>query len=285
MSKAVQKELKFAENEIREIPLNQIEPDKNQIRKEFNQAELDSLIESIKNDGQIQPILVTKGSDGNYQIVDGERRWRALNNLVEQVKDDAGLIAKFSKIKAIYVEESNELRNILGNMLRNNYNPIETADAIASIKRILGDNAKDIDIAKRIGKSRTTVVGYNSLLNLPTKIQDRARLDSCVPLRKLITLAADKTKSAAEKIAQYDELHKKYVALRDTGKEKKVYSKSLQTMDTRKVAGFRKKLDDMKSDLGNLKFGGKLDTTEKSSFLKSLKEIIDTAQATLKRLT
>lgn len=273
-------------DKIHEIPLDQIERDDNQLRKEFREDELEALAETIKNDGQIQPILVTKGKDGKYKIVDGERRWRALDRLVEQAKADTDSQTKQpSTIKAIYIEEDNQLLGILGNIVRNSYNPMETADAIALIKRTLGKNATDDAVAKRIGKSRTIVVEYNSLLNLPKKIQKQAREDSCVPFRKLKVLAADKKNSDVEKIAEYETLHKKYTSERNNKNKNTVSSITRQKMDTRRVVAVRKKLEGMKTALDGVQFGANLDGNEKDVFLKSLQEIIDTANATLKRLS
>ena len=269
----------LSSDKIHEIPLDQIERDEGQLRKEFKPDELEALAESIKNEGQIQPILVTKGKDGKYKIVDGERRWRAFNRLVEQAQADT---EPLSTIKAIYVEEENQLVSIIGNIVRNNYNPMETADAIALIKKALGDDVKDIEIAKRIGKGRTTIVEYISLLKLPKEIQEKARKDSCVPHRRLVVLARDKKKSPQVKIAEYDKLHKKYEAERE--KEKKSNSKSLQNMETRSVVAVWKKLEDMKTLLEGVKFTDKVDKKEKDVFKKSLQEIIDTAQTTLNKL-
>lgn len=275
--------LEFPKNEIREIPLDHIEPDKGQLRKEFRDDELEALAETIKNDGQIQPILVTKGKDGKYKIVDGERRWKAFGILVKQAEAGAeSQVEPPSTIKAIYVEEDNQLLGILGNIIRNNYNPMETADAIALVKKTLG---KDADIAKRIGKSRSVVTEYQSLLKLPKKIQEQARKDSCVPFRRLKVLAADSKKGESEKIAEYEMLHKKYAAKREEDKQKAITSKPSQTMETRSVASVRKKLDGMKFILDGVNFGDKVDKTEKDTFLKSLQEIIATADATLKRLS
>ena len=192
--------------------------------------------------------------------------WRAFNGLVEQAKADPESQTKApSTIKAIYVEGENQLISIIGNIVRNSYNPA--------------------DIAKRIGKSRSIIVEYNSLLKLPKKIQEKARVDSCIPFRRLKILAADKKKSEPEKIAEYDKLHKKNTAKREQGKETKIKDKPSQTKETRSVAAVRKKLEGMKSALDSVQFGDKVDKDEKNNFMKSLQEIINTAQIALKRLS
>lgn len=220
MSKESQNGLVFSESEVREIPLDQIEPDKKQLRKEFKPDELEALAESIKENGLIQPILVTTGKDGKYQIVDGERRWKAHTMLAKQAAADSESPEEPIKtIRAIYVDGDSQLLGILGNIARNSYNAMETADALALVKRILGENATDGDVAKHIGRSRTIVVEYNSLTKLPKKIQDKARRDSCVPFNKLKSLAAKKL-SEEEKIVAYEGLHKKYSTPKDKSPKK-----------------------------------------------------------------
>lgn len=153
MIKEIQSAPVFPESEVRGIPLDQIEPDKNQLRKEFKPDELEALAASIKENGLIQPILVTSGKDGKYQIVDGERRWRACTMLVEQTTAVSEPTEEVRTIRAIYVSGDNQLVGILGNIARNSYNPMEMADALALVKRMLGAEAKDADVAKHIGLS------------------------------------------------------------------------------------------------------------------------------------
>jgi len=287
MAQAAQSAPALPLNTVHELPLDQIEPDKNQVRKEFIEDELDALAESIKNDGQLQPIHITKGKPGKYKIVDGERRWRALKKLSEQTKTDTprGQAIPFSKIKAIYLEEEKPILGILANIARNNYNPMEMADAISIVGKELGEDPKDQDIANKIGKARSTVVEYKSLLKLPNYIQDKARLDSCVPLRKLIKLAASKKMNEAEKIVEYDKLHGKYASDRDKAKEKKAPKKPAHTKDTRSVIAVRKKLDEIKSTLVKVAFTENTDAAEKRNLLNSLQEIITAATEVHQRLS
>jgi ParB family chromosome partitioning protein len=285
MSKESQNGLVFSESEVREIPLDQIEPDKKQLRKEFKQDELEALAESIKENGLIQPILVTTGKGGKYQIVDGERRWRAHTMLARQAAADSESPERPIKtIRAIYVDGDSQLLGILGNIARNSYNAMETADALALVKKMLGEAATDSDVAKHIGRSRTIVVEYNSLTKLPKKIQDKARLDSCVPFNKLKSLAAKRKLSEDEKIAAYEELHKKYSASKDEP-PKKADKKAQSTRETRSVVAVRKKLDSMKDTLSELQISENVDPQEKDNLLKSLQEIIDAAQSVQQKMT
>ena len=283
MSKETQNDLSFPESEVREIPLNQIEADKKQLRKEFKQDELDALAESIKKNGLIQPILVTTGKGGKYQIVDGERRWRAHTMLAKQAKADSESPEEPIKtIRAIYVGGDTELLGILGNIARNSYNAMETADALALVKKMLGEDTTDAEVAKQVGRSRTIVVEYKSLTKLPKKIQDMARQNSCVPFNKLKSLAAQKKLSDEEKIAEYEKLHKDYSAPKK--EPKKAGKKPESNRETRSVVAVRKKLDTMKDALGGLQFSEKVDSKEKDNLLKSLQEIINTAQAVQQKL-
>jgi len=160
---------------------------------------------------------------------------------------------------------------------------METADALALVKKILGDDATDAEVAKRVGRSRTIVVEYKSLAKLPKKIQDMARQNSCVPFNKLKSLAAKKKLSDAEKIAEYETLHKKHSAPKNVSPQK-TDKKPESNRETRSVAAVRKKLDTMKDALGGLQFSEKVDSKEKDNLLKSLQEIIDTAQAVQQKL-
>lgn len=285
MTKETQNGLVFPESEVREVPLNQIEADKNQLRKEFKPDELEALAASIRDNGLIQPILVTSGKNGKYQIVDGERRWRACTILAKQAADHSGSPEeKVTTIRAIYVDGDSQLLGILGNIARNSYNPMETADALALAKKMLGPDAKDADVAKHISRSRSIVVEYNSLIKLPKKIQDKARKDSCVPFNRLKSLAASKG-TDEQKIADYEELHKKYSADKAVVRPKKKDDKQSQSKETRSIVAMRKKLDTMKMALDSVQFDEKVDDKEKENFLKSLQEIINTAQAVQQKLT
>lgn len=281
MTKESQHPLAFPKNEIRDIPLDQIEPDKDQIRKEFDRISMDALEESIKAEGLKYPIIVTAGEDGKYRIVDGERRWRAHKMLVKSSKK------RFATIRAIFENDESQLLGILGNIARSSYNPMETADAYALIKKILGQDGKDVkdeDVAKYVGKSRSIVVEYNSLLKLPKEIQERARKHSCVPFNKLKKLAANPKMSDEEKIAAYDDLWDKYTDTQSHEPEEQD-DKQPQSRETRSVIAVRKKLDTMKEALGGVQFTDKVDGQEKENFLKSLQEIIETAQAVQQKLS
>lgn len=148
----------------------------------------------------------------NYVIVDGERRWRAKKLLMEQQQNEVDSDTNYlnSIIYAIYVDKDSQLVGILGNIVRNSYNSMETADAYKRLKKLLGKDGKDATnktVGDRVGKAPNTVSEYLSLLDdLPVEVQNQARLDSRVPYNKLKTLAA----SGLDNDEKKNEYHRLY---------------------------------------------------------------------------
>lgn len=142
------------------IPLNEIKANPYQPRKEFDQAKLLELSESIKTHGVFQPILVKKSVKG-YELIAGERRLRASK------------MADLTEIPAIIVEfNDQQMMEIafLENIQREDLNAIEEAQALSKMSEKL--NYTQEELAKRIGKSREYVTNTLRLLKLPIKIQD-----------------------------------------------------------------------------------------------------------------
>lgn len=144
-----------------DLCLTQIEPDKNQPRKIFSEDSLEELAASIKNHGIIQPIIVRNIDNGRkYQIIAGERRWRAAK------------IAGLEKIPAIIKEYDNVQRMavaLIENIQRENLNPLEEAQAIQSL---LGEcDMTHNEVADSIGRSRTTVTNILRLLTLTREVK------------------------------------------------------------------------------------------------------------------
>ena len=141
------------------VPINKVEPNKEQPRKHFNEDALLELSESIKQMGIIQPIVV-QDRNSYYEIIAGERRWRA---------------AKLAGVKEVPVIEKEytdqEILEIglIENIQRENLNPIEEAIAY---KRLLEEfNLKQDEVAERVSKSRTAVTNSMRLLKLSDKVQ------------------------------------------------------------------------------------------------------------------
>lgn len=152
-----------ADNEvIQNLKVSEIEPNKDQPRRIFEEESLTELSESIKKYGVIQPIIVAK-KDNYYQIVAGERRWRASKK--------AGL----SEIPAI-VRENNEQKNkeiaLIENIQREDLNPIEKARGIKLLMDQYDLNQQQV--AEIIGKSRSTVANTLRILNLDERVIELA---------------------------------------------------------------------------------------------------------------
>ncbi|MBQ8568050.1 MAG: ParB/RepB/Spo0J family partition protein [Oscillospiraceae bacterium] len=152
---------------IRRVRLTDVEPNKNQPRKRFDEAEIQNLADSIREHGLIQPITVRSITDGRYQIVAGERRWRACK------------MAGVSEIPIIVKELSDEETAkiaLIENVQREDLNPIEEATAYKQLMEQYG--ATQEEIARLVGKSRSVIANAVRLLNLPEKVQDMLRTNS-----------------------------------------------------------------------------------------------------------
>ena len=160
----VKKEEQIKEGEVvQTLKITEVEPNRNQPRKQFDEEALEELSESIKRYGLIQPIVVTK-KDGYYQIVAGERRWRASKK--------AGL----TTIQAI-VREDDEKKNkeiaLIENIQREDLNAVEKAIGI----KLLMDEYEltQAQVAEVIGKSRSGVANTLRILNLDERVLELAK--------------------------------------------------------------------------------------------------------------
>ena len=153
------KEDAAAKSGVQVMKINEVEPNRDQPRKNFDEDALLELSDSIKQFGVLQPLLVRKRKD-YYEIIAGERRWRA---------------AKLAGVKEVPVIEKEytdqEILEIglIENIQRENLNPIEEAIAY---KRLLEEfNLKQDEVAERVSKSRTAVTNSMRLLKLSDKVQ------------------------------------------------------------------------------------------------------------------
>jgi ParB family chromosome partitioning protein len=145
-----------AAGELRELPVGLIKPNPKQPRTRFDEEALAGLAASIESSGVVQPLLVRPLHDGSYELVAGERRWRAAQQ--------AGL----EKVPAL-VRDSEQAERLqvalIENMVREDLNPVEEARACASLVEDLGLSKEDL--ARRIGRSRPAVSNLIRLLDLP----------------------------------------------------------------------------------------------------------------------
>ena len=147
------------EHKLVEIEIDRIVPNRYQPRKTFDDAKLEELAASIREQGVLQPIVVCK-KDSGYELILGERRLRAAKK--------AGLTTVPAVIKEASAEEMLALA-LVENLQRDDLNPIEEAEAF---RRLLEDfNLTQEDIAQKVGKDRSSVTNYLRLLRLPEEIQ------------------------------------------------------------------------------------------------------------------
>lgn len=163
--------------ELYNLALSDLTPNPDQPRKVFLDDEIEMLAESIKEKGLLQPILVKKMEDGKIIIVSGERRFRAHQLL------------KRETIPSWFTTGDPEELALVENLVREDLNPMETAEALMKLKERLGDN-KQADLAKLIGKAESTLSEYLSLNKFPPDIRDVIRGNNRFALRDLKQIAA-----------------------------------------------------------------------------------------------
>ncbi|NCC87512.1 MAG: ParB/RepB/Spo0J family partition protein [Clostridia bacterium] len=162
----------FTENAVENISgtsavklrLNEIEPNKEQPRKTFDEKALGELAQSIERNGVLQPLLVRPMHDGSYQLVAGERRWRASRI--------AGLVEVPVVIKEMTDEQAMEIA-LVENLQREDLNPIEEAEGLKLLIDSYGLTQEDV--AARVGRSRPAIANSLRLLNLPEQVRILAR--------------------------------------------------------------------------------------------------------------
>ncbi|MCU0257438.1 MAG: ParB/RepB/Spo0J family partition protein [Solirubrobacteraceae bacterium] len=142
--------------ELRDVPVELIGPNPAQPRRRFDEAALEALADSLRENGVLQPVLVRPVAGGRYELVAGERRWRAAQRAgldaipaIVEARDDAG------SLEAAIVE----------NMAREDLNPVEEARAVAALVEELGLTREEV--GRRVGRSRVAVSNLLRLLDLP----------------------------------------------------------------------------------------------------------------------
>lgn len=150
----------LATKEIRELPLKQIEANPFQPRREFDEDQLEELVTSISTHGIIQPIAVRRLSGKTYQIISGERRWRAAKQL------------KLEKVPVHIIEADDQTMlemALLENIQRADLNPIEIS---ISYQRLIDEcSLTHEELSSRLGKKRSSISNYLRLLKLSPSVQ------------------------------------------------------------------------------------------------------------------
>ena len=176
------------------IKVTDIEPNKEQPRKIFDENALTELAQSIKEVGVIQPIVVQKNGEF-YKIIAGERRWRAAK--LANLKEVPVIIKKLTEQEVVEI-------SLIENIQRENLNPIEEAIAY---KRLLTEfNLKQDEVAERVSKSRTAVTNAMRLLKLSEKVQQML-IDEMITAghARAILSIADKEKQESIAMKVFDE--------------------------------------------------------------------------------
>ena len=183
-----------------EIAVEDVRPNRYQPRKIFNDLKLTELVNSIREKGVVQPIIVQK-SDSGYELIAGERRWRAAQK--------AGLNKIPAIIREVSSEESLELA-LIENIQRENLNPIEEAKAYHRLSDEFYQTQEDI--AKKVGKDRSSVANFLRLLKLPKEIQDSISNEELTMGHARALLSLD---SAKEQISLKDRIIKRKMSVRE----------------------------------------------------------------------
>lgn len=160
------------------VKITQVEPNRKQPRKLFDEDALQELSDSIKQYGLLQPLLVQKRKD-HYEIIAGERRWRA--SKLAGLKEVPVIIKDYTELEIVEI-------SLIENIQREDLNPIEEAQAY---KRLLDEfNLKQDEVAERVSKSRTAVTNSIRLLKLSDQVQQMVIDDmiSTGHARALITI-------------------------------------------------------------------------------------------------
>ena len=153
-------ETKETGHTIHMIPVAHIVPNRHQPRKTFVEEELRELVESVKRHGILQPVLVRRKSEDRYELIAGERRFRAAT------------LAELPAVPAVVRKSSDEESTILSlieNIQRSNLNPVEEAQAYRQLIDELGVTQEAV--AERVGRDRASVANICRMLSLPTEVQ------------------------------------------------------------------------------------------------------------------
>ena len=181
------------ESAYRLLPLHRVEPNPEQPRQDFDQEELDALAESIRLHGILQPLTVRETGEGYYQIIAGERRWRAAR------------LAELSEVPAIVVEADNKKAMelaLIENLQRQDLNCVEEALGYQSLIQEFGLTQEQT--ASRVGKSRPAVANALRLLTLDDQVLEMLRSGSLTAghAKAVLMLKTGKKQlEAAQKIA------------------------------------------------------------------------------------
>ena len=206
------------------LPINDIIPNRDQPRKTFDETALEELAQSISQHGVLQPLLVRPLPSGGYQLVAGERRWRAAR------------IAKLTEVPVIVKElsdtEAMELA-IIENLQREDLNPIEEAEGLQALVDKCGYTQDEV--AASVGKSRPAITNSLRLLRLPEEVRDMTKNGDITAGHARALLAFD---SPALMLEVAEQIVSRKLTVRDVEKMAKSPRKSAAKKSSKKRDSF-----------------------------------------------
>ena len=214
---------------VKKINISNIKPNKNQPRKKFNSTELKELSSSIKSQGLIQPILVRKIEDDNFEIIAGERRWRA--------SQLAG-VHEIDCIVKDFKEDNIFETALIENIQREDLNVIEEAEAYKKLINL--KNIKNEEIAKKIGKSTSHISNLIRILELDKEIQNMV-IDGHLSMGHARALIG-----VPDAISKAKEIIEKKLSVRDVEKITSKYKKGKKSVSSKdpNILDLEKELSD-----------------------------------------
>jgi len=202
----------------RDLAIDLLKPNRRQPRRRFEEADLQSLADSIRQQGIIQPIVVTPDGKGTYTIVAGERRWRASR------------LAGLAKVPVAILDAVDDRRllelALVENLQRSDLNPVEEAEAYATLQKDFSLSHETV--AERVGKSRPAVTNALRLLRLPEAVLDLLREGklSAGQARPLLALESEEQQVALARRAVAENLSARELEELSSGGEGKKSPKS-----------------------------------------------------------
>lgn len=220
--------------EISDIPIEDIVPNSEQPRESFSHEAMEELVSSIKEHGILQPLIVSS-NEGKYELVAGERRWRAAKI--------AGMRTVPAIVRSVKEQQKLELA-LIENIQRQDLNPIEEGRAY---KKLADEfNLTQEQVAKKVGKSRPQVTNFIRLIELPLEIQE-AVASGEIPYTQARTLLALDTPRAQLKL--FKKIVRDKMTVRDT--EESVGTKRTKPkLKSAKDPNLLAREDDLRSALG-----------------------------------
>ena len=221
-------------NNFQKISITKIINNPNQPRKKFDEAHIKELAKSIKEYGILQPILVQENNNGEYQIIAGERRWRAAQ------------IIGISEIPAIVKESSNESSveiSLIENIQREDLNPIEEAEIYDELLKKY--NLSHQDIADKVGKSRSYVTNMLRFLKMPEKLKKMLINNEISAGHAKVVMASGNPEELAKSIKQENLSVRQAEALQKNKKQNNSISNIKNGTNDREIKALEYKIENI----------------------------------------